>query len=337
MNDFISLPQVDREYLIRSTAEQIGNIPPITIEKDYWVVWILEKLFSLDFADHLYFRGGTSLSKVYHVIDRFSEDIDLGINRKFFDFDDGEISACQNVSQVDRLVRNLNRRNRKFLQETVIDDLRKMVDAPLSNYEWSIEYEQDSRQYWLVFNYPQSLPDDAYDEDGYIKPNVKIEIYNNQDNDPWQQELITPFISEYFVDAITRVKSNIKVVSLGRTFLEKVALVHSYIERGQFSGDRFSRHLYDLHSVAESDQFEEIVKDRSLLKKIIDHREVFYRQPTANYQKILDGSVNLIPQGDLLDSVKADYKKMDIMIYGQSPELDDILKSLSTIQQRING
>jgi len=337
LKDFILLPQVDREYLIRSTSERIGNIPPITIEKNYWIVWILKNLFSLDYADHLYFRGGTSLSIIYRVIDRFSEDIDLGIDRKFFDFDDREISDCQHVSQLDKLVRNLNRKNRKFLQETVIKDLREILDTPLLSHEWSIEYEQDNRQYWLVFNYPQSLPDNAYNVDGYITPNVKIEIYNNQDNDPWQQEQITPYISEHFPDAITPVQGNIKVVSLGRTFLEKVALVHSYIERGQFSGDRFSRHLYDLHSVAESDQFEEIVKDKSLLNKIINHREVFYRQPTANYQKILNGGLNLIPRGELLDSVRADYKKMDIMIYGRSPELDDILTSLGTIQQRING
>ena len=114
MNDFILLPQVDREYLIRSTAERIGNIPPITIEKDYWVVWILKMLFSLDYADHLHFRGGTSLSKVYRVIDRFSEDIDLGMDRKYFDFDDDEISTCQNVSHLDKLVKNLNRNNNFF-------------------------------------------------------------------------------------------------------------------------------------------------------------------------------------------------------------------------------
>jgi len=336
LNDFILLPQVDREYLIRSTSERIGTIPPITIEKDYWVVWILKQLFSLEYADHLHFRGGTSLSKVYRVIDRFSEDIDLGIDRRLFNFDDEELYTCQNVSQLDKLVKDLNRKNREFLQGTVINDLKEILNSPLSGYEWSIDYEQDSRQYWLVFNYPQSLPDDTYNEGGYIKPNVKIEIYNNQDNDPWQQEQITPYISEHFPDAITPVQGNIKVVSLGRTFLEKVALVHSYIERGQFSRDRFSRHLYDLHSVAESDEFEEIVKDRSLLKKIIDHREVFYRQPTANYQKILSGSVNLVPRGELLNSVKADYKKMDIMIYSQSPKLDEILKSLTKIQQRIN-
>ena len=127
------------------------------------------------------------------------------------------------------------------------------------------------------------------------------------------------------------------VTGYAQTFLEKVALVHSYIERGKFSGDRFSRHLYDLYCIAESDHFEEIVKHRFLLKKIIDHREVFYRQPTANYQKILSGGLNLVPQGELLDSVKADYKKMDIMIYGQSPELGDILNSLSTIQRHINN
>jgi len=87
LNNFLTLPQVGREFLIRSTAESMGGIPPETIEKDYWVVWMLEKLFSLDCADHLYFRGGTSLSKVYGVIERFSEDIDLGFDRQFYGFD----------------------------------------------------------------------------------------------------------------------------------------------------------------------------------------------------------------------------------------------------------
>jgi len=337
LNDFISLPQVDREYLIRSTAERIGNIPPITIEKDYWVVWILEKLFSFDYADHLYFRGGTSLSKVYSVIDRFSEDIDLSIDRTFFNFDDNEITACSNVSQMDKLVRDLNKKNKDFLQGRVLNDLRVIITHSLSNDIWNLEYERDGRQYWLVFTYPQSLPDKSYSEDGYIKPNVKIEIYNNQDNDPWQQEEIIPYISKHFPDAVTPVDCSIRVVSLRRTFWEKVALVHSYIERGKFSGDRFSRHLYDLYCIARSSQLDEIVKDISLLEKIIDHREVFYRQPSANYQKILNGELNLIPTGDLLDSTKADYSRMDEMIYEESPELADVIKMLNIIQQRVNG
>jgi len=334
--DFILLPQIDREYLIRSTAERIGTIPPITIEKDFWVVYILQQLFTLDYANHLHFRGGTSLSKVYKVIDRFSEDIDLSIDRKYFDFDDEEISACQTVSQIDKLVKNLNIKNREFLQETVIYDLKNVLSNPLSRFDWSLDYEQDRKQYWLVFNYPQSLPNDIYNEGGYIKHNVKIEIYNDQDNDPWQQEQITPYISEYFPDAVTPVQGTIKVVSLGRTFFEKVALVHSHIERGKSSGDRFSRHLYDLHNIAKSDQFEEIVKDRFLLEKIIKHREIFYRQPPANYQKILNGKLNLLPQNELLGRIKIDYKKMDEMIYSQSPKFEDILKSLAKIQQRIN-
>lgn len=337
MNDFISLSQVDREFLIRSTADSIGNIPPNTIEKDYWVVWMIEKLYTLEYADHLYFRGGTSLSKVYRVIDRFSEDIDFGFDRVFFDFDDNEIFTCETVSQQDRLVRNLNKKNKIFLRETILHDLRKILNDILPNGDWNLEFEQDNRQYWLIYNYPQSLLDNTHNEDVYSKPNVKIEIYNNQDNDPWQQEKVKPYISEKFPDDITSVECSTKVVSLGRTFWEKVAIVHSYIERGKFSGDRFSRHLYDLFSIANSEQFDEIISDRTLLAKIIEHREIFYRQPSANYRNILNGQLNLIPKDKLLESTKIDYSKMDEMIYGESPKLADIIQMLGVIQHQVNG
>lgn len=337
MTDFISLPQVDREYLIRTTAERIGNIPPVSIEKDYWLVWVLAQLFTLDIADHLYFRGGTSLSKVYRLIDRFSEDIDLGLDRKYFDFDDEELLACPNVSQQDKLVKSLNRKNREFIKTILIKDLETTFSATLPASAWSLEFEQDSRQYALVFKYPQSLPEAIYGEDEYLKPCIKIEIYSNQDNDPWQKERILAEISEHFPKELTAVESYVNVVGLSRTFWEKVSLVHSSLERGIFSAERFSRHLYDLFRIAQSNQFEAIVKDRPLLGKIIAHREIFYRQAAANYYKIINGGLKLVPEGTLLDSVYADYKKMDMMIYGQSPEFTEIIAKMGEIQQRVNG
>jgi hypothetical protein len=335
VNDFITLPQVDREYLIRKTAER-KNIPPLIIEKDYWLVWVLAQLFSLELSDYLHFRGGTSLSKVYRLIDRFSEDIDLSLDRKYFDFDDRQLFACINVSQQDKLLKNLNRKNREYLKSILIKELETLFNAILPPYTWSLEFQQDSRQYGIIFKYPQSLPENTYSELYYLKPGIKVEIYSNQDNDPWQKESISAELSEHFPDEISKVETNLKVVSLGRTFWEKALLIHSYLERGTFSGDRFSRHLYDLFCITHSNHFEEIVNDRQLLEKTIAHREIFYRQASVNYQKAMNGELNLIPRGKLLDSVHSDYKKMDTMIYGPSPDFFQIIEKISEIQQRVN-
>ena len=117
MDKIATLPVEDREYLFTETAGRIGTILPIIIEKDFWVVWTLKHLFSLDIAKYLCFRGGTSLSKVYGVIQRFSEDIDLGIDRSLFNFDDKrDLYSCKTSSQEEKALKKLNKSTRIFLK-----------------------------------------------------------------------------------------------------------------------------------------------------------------------------------------------------------------------------
>ncbi|MCK5519696.1 MAG: nucleotidyl transferase AbiEii/AbiGii toxin family protein [Candidatus Marinimicrobia bacterium] len=307
---------------------------PQIVEKDFWVVWTLKKLYEMDFSDHLFFRGGTSLSKVYEIIHRFSEDIDLAINRKYFGFNDQKLISCSTISQQERLLSKLNKQNKTHLKNSVLPQLQNTFSKLLPSGKWNLKFEQDERLYWLTFSYPPSLSENTslY---AYIRPEVKIELYANQDNEPWHKKNIIPYIANYFKDEIN-LMCPAKVVSMTRTFYEKVALIHSAIERNSISADRFSRHLYDIYCISKSDEFNSIINNKNLFFNIIKSRKIFYRQPAANYDKILQNTLNLDPKDNLLNKIKHDYIKMEEMIYGPIPSIDKILKTAKNIQNRLN-
>jgi hypothetical protein len=337
LDNFITFTKEDREFLFRTTAEKFGNIHPWIIEKDFWVVWILKQLYSLEVATSLYFRGGTTLSKVYNVIRRFSEDIDLGIDRKFFEFiDEIEIYQSTTSSQRERSLRRLNRVTRKYLQQELLRQLEGNFKEYLTGTDWHLKFVQDERQYWIEFYYPRSLADD-YQAFGYIRPAIRLEISSRPDNHPFTQREIRPYVADYFPDQFQEPGCEVRAVSIARTFWEKVTLLHKEFQLEKSFVDRLSRHLYDIYMITRIDDFPMIINDRELLFKVVKHKKLFYRQPTAKYDEILQGKLRLLPEGTYLAELKRDYMKMEEMFYDEYPDFQEIVTEISALAKVINS
>jgi hypothetical protein len=336
MDKIAQFKGIDREHLIRLTYEKKDSIIPVILEKDFWVVWVLKQISRLGISKHLCFRGGTSLSKVHGVIDRFSEDIDLGIDRTFFDFDDKELEQCTTSSQADRVLRNLNRRTRQYLKDELTPTLRKEFKQILGDNNWELDFVHKDRQYWIFFRYPTCLSPEDYGGSGYVKPEVKLEILSRTENTPSSQQQCTSYIYHYFPEQFQEGYCRINTISLGRTFWEKVTMLHKEFNQEKLTTERISRHLYDIYMISKIDNLEEIISNSNLLREVIEHKKVFFRQPTAKYDKIYQGKLNIIPDGNMLDQIKSDYADMQEMIFDDYPEFDTLITELKTLENKIN-
>jgi len=107
MKEWFDLSELDRKEVIVQTSISKG-LPQAAIEKDWWVVAVLRTLFETEYASHLVFKGGTSLSKAWGLIERFSEDIDVGMDKAFFGFE-GHLSREK--------VKKLRKASCKFVSE----------------------------------------------------------------------------------------------------------------------------------------------------------------------------------------------------------------------------
>ncbi len=326
----------DREHLIRLTYGQNDSIIPVIIEKDFWVVWVLKRISRLEISKHLCFRGGTSLSKVHGVIDRFSEDIDLGIDRSFFDFDNKELEQCTTSSQADRVLRNLNRRTRQYLKDELTPTLRKEFSKRLCENDWEIDFVHKDRQYWIFFRYPTCLSPEDYGGSGYVKPEVKLEILSRTENTPFSSQQCTSYIYQYFPKQFQEGICHINTISLERTFWEKVTMLHKEFNQDELTTERISRHLYDIYMINKMDNLEEIISNNTLLREVIEHKKVFFRQPTAKYEEIYQGKLKLLPDGNMLDLIKSDYSDMQEMIFGVYPKFDHLITELKTLENKLN-
>ena len=221
MNSFAKLPPSERQpYFVEAAAEL--KLAPQLVEKDFWVCWTLQRLFNLpDVGPHLTFKGGTSLSKVYHLIDRFSEDIDITISRDFLGFG-GEKdpakapSKSKRKSQLEALKQNC----RHYIETKLKDLLERDIAA---NLEASVPFrlrmdDKDPDRQTLLFSYPGCWPTDT---GGYVESQVKIEMGARSDIWPNQRGTVKPYVAEQIPKAFSISECHVQVLAAERTFWEK--------------------------------------------------------------------------------------------------------------------
>jgi hypothetical protein len=330
-----------RRRLFEETGSRM-NLDSLLVEKDFWVCWTLNRLFNLpDLRKHLVLRGGTSLSKVYGVIHRFSEDIDLTINRVFFGFEgDSDPASKKSNKQRDRSIGQMLAACSQF----VGSDLRRKLNELFAYYlkeskeQWEVLIdEQDRDGQTLLFHYPGAVD---LVSGSYVDPSVKLEFGCRSDPWPTIRARIKPYAAEFFPDVFSNNKDcDVIVLKAERTFWEKATILHQEANRSEDRPLplRYSRHYYDLAMLAQSRFCDRALQDYDLLDTVTQHKKLFFRCGWAKYDEARPGTLRLLPPDFRLPELKKDYDKMQIMMFDKSPSFQEIMDILLELESTINN
>jgi predicted nucleotidyltransferase component of viral defense system len=330
LQEWFQLPDETKIRVFAETSRQIGLPSSSAAEKDWWVVHTLAIIFSMECANALIFKGGTSLSKGWNIIHRFSEDIDLSLDREFLGFS-GELKKSE--------IRNLRRKSFKFITEVFTEELKNKFfelgfkDLTIKPREVK-NHDQDPLIIEIYYN-------KLTEKDTYLKPGVLIEIGSRSLKEPFTQRTFGTFISEIYTDSSFTDKSiTIPIVNPERTFLEKIFLLHEEFQKpfDKIRVERLSRHLYDIEKLSQTEYVEIALQDTELYNTIVKHRSKFTAISGIDYTKHNPANIKFIPPDSILKMWDADYEEMkSSMIYGQILEFDKLIIKLTELQKRING
>ncbi len=335
MNRWVDMTTADRLYLVNQVADRL-RIEPASVEKDWWVTAILKVLFAMTPSRYMFFKGGTSLSKGWNLINRFSEDIDIALHRDFYLNElKKECAKADNNNQV----KKLRITNRDFILGPFLDEFRKrLIESGLSECQLYPEIEKndgtlidhDSDPVVINVSY-QSL----YEKVGYTRPMVKIEISCLSMKEPYELKNITSLIYDSFKVHDDWTCAEIPTVSPARTFLEKAFLLNEEYQRRSPRTLRMSRHLYDLERLMDTDYAKIALSDMEQYESIIEHRKRFYHVGGVDYSQDMPQVINFCPKGEIKDLLRDDYKDMkDSMIYGEKLSFESLIERLKNLQKR---
>jgi predicted nucleotidyltransferase component of viral defense system len=331
--NFLQLAEKDKITSIQIVAEKI-QLDPVMVEKDVWVTAVLRALFSLPYAEQISFKGGTSLSKCWNVTERFSEDVDIAINREYFGFQ-GETFSIREISK------KMRKACCKFCRDTLQFDLTKQMTIngiPENLFSvkmniteiTTIDPERIYIEYRSVFN-----------DVSYIKNVVILEINARSMKEPLEKVKIQSFIDKQYPQAdFTENLFEIQAVAPERTFWEKVCLLHeefSKKEQDKIRVNRMSRHLYDIVMMMETPIAAKALNDTELYKHIIAHRRMFQAIKDFDYDTLMFQTISIIPPENVIAKWEDDYEKMQAMIYGESPSFKKIIEKIKQLNERINN
>lgn len=337
MDTIAVMSVADRRDLFQETASLRG-LSPLIIEKDFWVCWTLKQMFAIpSLGPHLIFKGGTSLSKVFRLIQRFSEDIDVSLRRDYLGFDgDNDPEQPTSKSQQRKRVEALREKCRLVVQSEVKEALNGAFGLLLGGGGWSLERDPEDEN-TLNFIYPPAIASDAPGA-AYIRRVVKLEMGAGSDPYPIGSHSIQPYAAEEFPAVFTAPDCNVTVMEAERTFWEKATLLHAEYHRPEDKPTpiRLSRHYYDLMQVAASEIGERAIADLQLLARVVDHKSVYFASNWAHYETAQRGSLHLLPTVARMEDIKRDYAGMRDMFFGLYPSFDEVLAAITSLETRLN-
>ncbi|RGP35718.1 nucleotidyl transferase AbiEii/AbiGii toxin family protein [Pseudotabrizicola alkalilacus] len=325
--DYFKLTDKDARDLLGAAALQVKR-PDFLIEKDIWVVWSLNAIFSSSFSDSLVFKGGTSLSKAFHAINRFSEDLDITYNiRKLLNLEDDESDTPASRSASDKLRRRSDEALASWVEGQCMPHLQARLDE--FGIGGGLIYEGGSD---LRIVYPSRSQ-----ESGYVKPEVLLEFGGRSTAEPHNHHTISCDIAEHFKD-ISFPVAKASVMDAERTFWEKATAIYAFVVRDRLDAARQSRHWYDLMMLDDSGIANAAIQDDWLANQVAMHKSVFFRSAGVDYNAAINGAMRLVPEGEALKDLKSDYDKMISggMIFGTPPEFDEVIQRCESISNRIN-
>lgn len=306
----------------------------------------MKRLFGLpeDAAASLVFKGGTSLSKAYGIIRRFSEDIDLSFDRADLGYTGDRDPEQEGLSRkkAGQLIDDLVADVEGHIADKLLPALRAAIVQQLGepkNDEWLLSIDADDPQ-TVNFHYPPALPAGEYQGMAYIRPRVKLEFGARGDPWPAEEKVIRPYAAEDFPDFFEDPDTKVTVLSARRTFWEKATALHAEAHRPANSAtpQYFSRHYYDLAMLLESDDGKAAATDLDLLATVAKHKATFFRSGWASYDTARPGTLRLMPSEVRIKDLRTDYRAMAPMMFDERPPtFDDILAKIETLQETINS
>jgi hypothetical protein len=337
MDVFARLPGEEREAYFQEAAAQIG-LPAHIIEKDFWVCWSLKRLFSLESVrDTLLFKGGTSLSKCYGLIRRFSEDIDLSIHRSSLGFEGAEDPARLTGKPFRRANEALAEAAKAKIFGELQPELSTAITGMLGKSGWRLEAdESDPEGQSLAFAYPATGV--TMQAGAYLRPSVKIEFGARADHEPSEWKPVRSYLAEALPDALDTPEIQVKVISAVRTFWEKATILHqiAHLAPDKAFPGRYSRHYCDLASMIEGGVGQQAQADEMLLAEVVAHKMTFYRAAWASYETAVRGTLKLLPPESRYEEIRRDLNSMQEMFFDTPPSINEVLGTLAKWEAAFN-
>ena len=335
---FIELSKEDRIDVLDRVSNELNIRQREVIEKDWWVTEVLRAMFCLPYAQHLSFKGGTSLSKCWHLINRFSEDLDIAIDREYLGFS-GTLSKTQ-IS--DRLRRATCSFVRKTMQHDITEQLHKNGIAN-DKFQVNVDITPTSTTdpETININYNSVLTFSINGENvPYVLPKVKVEVSGRSMSEPVSEVVIDSMIDQVYPKApFAEQKFNVRAVIPERTFLEKIFLLHEEFAKPKelIRIERMSRHMYDINQILKTPIAEKAIHNELLYRQVVEHRRAFIGLRGFDYDTLYPGSLNIVPPKPIIEQWKADYENMRLhMIYGESVAFEELVTNLKYLNDKIN-
>lgn len=340
MKDFIQLPSDEQRVYYEQASAKL-NLPVPAVEKDFWVCWTLSKLFNLpDWKNHLTFKGGTSLSKVWNLIKRFSEDIDVTVSRSFLGFDgDADPEAAGTRSQKEARIKRLKQAARDRVMGELASLLQDIVvnNLPNGSAGQIILDETDTDNCTVLFHYPRATLDESL---GNMLPYVKIEMGPRGDNWPAHSHTITPYLETGLPGTLSMDGGIIvNVLDAERTFVEKAMLLHEDTFRPTHRPrkPRMARHYYDLYCLIDAGIGVRAINDINLFTRVREHRQFYYPVSWVDYSTMVPGSMRIVPKETAIAEWAADYNAMrDVFFFDVAPPFEQIMNTLQVFENELN-
>ncbi|MCL5279435.1 MAG: nucleotidyl transferase AbiEii/AbiGii toxin family protein [Planctomycetes bacterium] len=341
MDRIAQAASAERAELFRSSAAALHpDRSPAIIEKDFWVCWTLHRIYAvLKFQPELIFKGGTSLSKAYNAIERFSEDVDLCLSRRHLGFTDSRDPEEEGISKKEsrRRIEALTEACQAAIRDRLLPDLRTDFTSALGTGGWSVELDAIDPQ-TIIFTYPRSEPGSRLP--AAIRPAIRLEMGARSDDWPAEDREIRSYAAEAFPVAFEVVDScRVHVLDARRTFWEKATLLHAESHRpaGSTGADRLSRHYYDVYQLSRQDIGRQALDRIDLLERVVAHKQLFFSSAWSHFETAMPGSLHLVPPAGRMSALEGDYTRMREMIFGAAPPWDEIIQGLRELEERING
>jgi hypothetical protein len=326
MESVARLSAAERRELFAETAARKGMTPAIA-EKDFWVCWTLGRLFvHPDLSRLLMFKGGTSLSKVFNLIERFSEDIDLILDWRVVVGEDDPLAARTKNKQ-EELNKTIDAKAVDYIGDELLAMVAQAVD-PICRCELAAD-----DLHALNVLYPAAF------SDAYLRPEVRLEVGPLAAWMPYDHYRIKPYAAEAFPKLFKQADCAVQAIRAERTFWEKATILHHEANRPESSPQplRYSRHYYDLAMMADSPVKNAALADLALLEDVVAFKQRFYPRGWALYDQAKPGTFRLVPEGHVLAAVEKDYVQMRNMIFGRYPGFSEIMETLRALEAEING
>lgn len=330
---FLRLSAQDRRDALGVVADRSGR-PAHLLEKDVWVVWALATLYAAPLGEHLVFKGGTSLSKAYQVIRRFSEDVDLTYDIRAIAPDlvgDNGEALPKTRSEEKRWSSEVRRR----LPEWVVDTVQPLIAKALAAEGLAAAVRVEGEK--LFIDYEATATGS-----GYVAPSVMLEFGARSTGEPASLRDVVCDASG-LIEGLMFPTARPRVMHAERTFWEKATAIHVFCLQERLRGDRFARHWHDVARLDEAGLAAAAFADRGLAQAVARHKGMFFAEKAADrspidYMIAVSGGLHLVPAGDALKALAEDYARMveDGLLLDDAEPLEALMARCADIASRAN-